>query len=94
MFGKKREVRSLVDTKKISCPVRAIVGIGNNIVQGLGLLYQKPNGSAGFMNVWSHDDDGFDLIRFITEGESRIEWTVSVWSDGTEDKALSQIYIR
>ena len=91
MFGNNK--KTLQSEGEISCSIRAIVGIGNNMIQGLGLLYKKPEGHAGLLNVWE-GEDLFKLICFIDEGESRIVWKSSTWSDGTTDKAISHIYIR
>lgn len=60
-------------SKEISRPIRLIVGIGNNQVQGLGIVYESEDGSADFLNLWS---DKVGLIRFV-EGPSCIVWTAT-----------------
>lgn len=59
-------------------PIRRIVGIGNNRVQGIGILYEDTDQKPGFLNVWipdKHEEDKpFHRIHFIDEGPEEIVW--------------------
>ena len=48
-----------------------LFGIGNNLIQGFSVVYEGEDGSAGSLNVW-YDEDLFNKVRFISEGESCI----------------------
>ena len=54
-------------------PIRLIVGVGTEVCQGLGIVYEKPDGSAGQSNIW-FDYDDFKKVRFSDE-ESYIVFT-------------------
>lgn len=88
-----RKNPKVVREEEIVCGIRAIVGIGNNNFQGLGLLYKKKDGSAGFMNVWTGEDE-FKLIAFIDEGESRIVFNRVVYEGGRVEQLITKIFIR
>ena len=63
-------------------PIRLIVGIGNNWIQGFAVVYEETDGTASSANVWFHrkgdkeepDRDLFGKTRFV-DGPSQITWT-------------------
>lgn len=59
------------EQKEVSYPIRLMFGIGNNIIQGFSIVYEKPDGAAERINVW-YDHPIFARVQFIGEGESRV----------------------
>lgn len=86
----------------VSCPIRLMFGIGNNMVQGFSVVYERKGGTVGNINVWFGDD--MWKIRFIDEGESCVVWEVttadvkvSAFSSATKPettKRVKEILIR
>lgn len=72
--------------QEVSRPIRLVVGIGNNWVQGFAVVYEQVKGSAGSVNVW-FDSEKFSKVRFSDTEESRIVWIVT-----TEDVEVGNLF--
>lgn len=87
----------------IRSPIRLMFGIGNNMVMGFSIVYEKADGKAGRTWVW-YDDEDYKKIVFIDEGPSELVWEKTQTTSITglfrkreevyENKELKEIRIR